>query len=455
MASEECPNCKRLERRVAELESRVRKLMGEVEAAARAGKRQAAPFSKGKKAGKPKSPGRKPGKRYGQAAQRLAPSPDQIDEHYDAPLPAHCPGCGSEQFGEEVVHAQFQTEIPIKPIHRQFDVHVAQCLGCGGRVQGRHPLQTSDALGAAASHMGPNAIATMTHLNKEMGLSYGKIVTLMDEVFGITITRGGIAHAVARVGGALTGAYEQICNALPMQTMIVADETGWRVDGESAWLHGITNAQMTCYVIDPGRSAKPLIQLIGLDFDGVLIHDGWSPYDRFANAQHQQCLQHLLNRCERLIENARRGAVRFPRQVAQLLADALQIRDEYLAGTITDVMLPNRTAELESRLDGLLKPKRVNDENRKLANHLANHRNDLFTFLTNPSEIDATNWRGEHAMRAGVVNRKVWGGNRTWRGAQTQQVITSVIRTCRQQGIRVIDAIVDTLRGVTMSFNLT
>jgi transposase len=32
-----------------------------------------------------------------------------------------------------------------------------------------------------------------------------------------------------------------------------------------------------------------------------------------------------------------------------------------------------------------------------------------------------------------VIARKVWGGNRTWAGAQTQQVLVSLMRTCWQQ----------------------
>ncbi len=33
-----------------------------------------------------------------------------------------------------------------------------------------------------------------------------------------------------------------------------------------------------------------------------------------------------------------------------------------------------------------------------------------------------------------MVNRKSWGGNLTWGGAATQQVLSSVLRTARQQG---------------------
>ena len=47
--------------------------------------------------------------------------------------------------------------------------------------------------------------------------------------------------------------------------------------------------------------------------------------------------------------------------------------------------------------------------------------------------MQATNWRAEQALRPAIVNRKSWGGNRTWTGARTAQVTVSVIRTARQQ----------------------
>jgi transposase len=55
-----------------------------------------------------------------------------------------------------------------------------------------------------------------------------------------------------------------------------------------------------------------------------------------------------------------------------------------------------------------------------------------FWFLIDPT-IDATNYRAEQAIRPAVVNRKVWGGNRTWSGANTQSILMSVLRTCGQR----------------------
>jgi transposase len=56
-----------------------------------------------------------------------------------------------------------------------------------------------------------------------------------------------------------------------------------------------------------------------------------------------------------------------------------------------------------------------------------------------------TNYRAEQALRPAVVNRKVWGGNRTWIGARAQSVLTSVLLTRVQRGLVAVDYLVNTL----------
>ena len=45
----------------------------------------------------------------------------------------------------------------------------------------------------------------------------------------------------------------------------------------------------TVYAIQPGRGYEGAAHLLGPDFDGVLIRDGWAPYRRFTRATHQTC----------------------------------------------------------------------------------------------------------------------------------------------------------------------
>lgn len=443
----ECPNCERLERELAKLRRQVEHLTALLEESRRAGKRQAAPFRK-PPAPNPKPPGRKPGEDYGTHQRRAVPAPDQIDEVHEAPLPERCPGCGSSELVETSVEPQYQIEIPRRPIQRQFQVHCGRCAQCGTRVQGRHALQTSDALGAAAVQLGSDAHAALALLNKEAGLSHGKAVRLLGQLFGIRLARATSVRSLLRTAGRLEPAGAEVRQAVRQANTLVPDETGWRVGGRGAWLHVFATAEATWYEIDPTRSAGPLARLIGWDWAGTLVHDGWSAYQRFFRARHQQCLAHLVRRARELLETARGGAVRFPRAVQDLLQRALEVRDRWHAGPVSDHGCAVLRGRLTAQLRRLVTPVKRHPGNETLAAFLERHQAQLFTFLQDP-EVDATNWRAEQALRPAVVNRKVWGGNRTWRGAHAQSLVMSVLRTCHQQSLDTLEFLSRTLRSPT------
>jgi transposase len=439
-----CPGCRERDARIAILEQRVSVLEARIEELLRAGKRQAAPFAKQPSHKKPKKPGRKPGPDYGTKAHRLPPAPEQIDETHEAPLPEDCPDCGGA-IDETDLACQYQVEIPRQPIYRRFHIHIGHCRNCGRRVQGRNPLQTSDALGAAAAQLGPDAQAAVVELNKQAGLSHGKVARCLASLFGIRLSRGGVAHTLLRAACRSAPFYCMLRDAVGEGGWVVLDETGWRVGGRSAWLHGLVGRDATVYVIAPTRSGAVAQNIIGSDYAGVMIHDGWSPYDGFLSAGHQQCLAHLLRRCRDMLETSTREAAHFPRRVAAILQTALAMRDRHAAGDVSAHGLAVVRGRLQRRLADLLSQPQTDPANERLARHLRKHLDQMFWFLWLPG-LDATNWRAEHAMRFGVILRKVWGGNRTWRGAQTQAVLMSVWRTCAQHSRSALDFLSHWLR---------
>jgi transposase len=116
-----------------------------------------------------------------------------------------------------------------------------------------------------------------------------------------------------------------------------------------------------------------------------------------------------------------------------LLQASLELRDRYEQGQISEHGLRTATGRLEGKLDRLLEEAYADPANQRLANHLKHEQPFLFTFLHCPG-LEATNHVAEQAIRGMVIARKVWGGNRTWEGARTQQVLVSILRTCWQQG---------------------
>jgi transposase len=422
------------------------KLKDELEAARRAVYRQAAPFSRGTRAAAPKRPGRKAGTAYGRRAQRRRPT--HVDETYTASLPAACPHCAAPVRRVRVA-TQYQEELPVqRPVVRRFDVHIGQCTQCRRRVQGRHPLQTSDALGAAAAQLGPQAVAFAVLLNKRYGLPYGKITALLRDRFGLTVTRGGLVHAIHRSARQAQPTYATLQATVRGSPVVTVDETSWRVDAGLQWLWTWVTPETTVYAILPGRGLAQAASVIGLDYPGVLQHDGWHSYRYFTAAAHQTCLAHLLRRCRTLLLD--HPDQRFVLAVKQLLQAALATRDGYQAGTVSVHGLAVARGHYAERLGRLLeRPVRAARPIQLLQQHLIAEFAGLFSFLWD-STLDATNWRAEQALRPAVVTRKMCGGgNRTRRGADSQQVLASLLRTAHQRDLDATEVLVALLTAPT------
>lgn len=408
------------------------KLKDELEAARRAVYRQAAPFSRGTPVAAPRRPGRKAGGAYGVRAHRRCPA--HVDVTYEAPLPPQCPDCAGPVRADRVA-TQYQEELPVqRPLVREFRVAIGCCQHCGRRVQGRHPLQTSDALGAAAGQLGPQAVALAVLLNKRYGLAYGKIATLLRDRFGLSVTRGGLVHAVHRAARQAAPSYDALGATVRGSPVVTADETSWRVAADLQWLWAFVTPQTTVYAIQPGRGLAQAAAVIGQDYPGVLVRDGWQSYRQFTAALHQSCLAHLLRRCRVLLLD-------YPGQpfvvaVKAILQAALRSRAHYRAGRLSAHGLTVARGQYLERLGRLLErtPSR-RLRVRRFQAHLIVEYDAIFSFLFDPT-LDATNWRAEQALRPAVVTRKMCGGgNRTGRGAQSQQILASVLRTADQRGL--------------------
>ena len=137
-------------------------------------------------------------------------------------------------------------------------------------------------MGAAAAQIGPDAQAAVVTLNKTFGLSHIKVSAVFGTLFGITLTRGASAQIVLRAAERLEPADAEICQEIKAAPVLTPDETGWRVAGQSAWLHAWVAPRAICYAVEPRRKADALEGVIGIGWAGKMTHDGFSSYDRFS-----------------------------------------------------------------------------------------------------------------------------------------------------------------------------
>jgi hypothetical protein len=409
-----------LEARIADLEDRNRRLLQRVDELTTITARSAAPFriKDKRRVTTPKPTGRRPG----HAGQRRA-VPDQIDEDIDVPLPA-CPNCGHALRSPHPV-VQHLEELPaVRPRVIRLTTYEGRCPRCRRRVWSTHPLQVSRARGAAGVQLGPQAVAVAAELNKRYGLTLRTTTAILQSLFGLRVTPGGLVQALARVATKLRPAYDALITHVRGSPVAHSDETSWWVGKPGWWLWVLATPQATIYRVADGRGRNVVSELLGEAFQGVLVSDCLAVYDGVPAVQ-QKCYAHHLKAIAEALEFKPSP---YCEQLRRLLHTAMALKT-------AEVPLPERTRlrnVLAAHVEHLLATARREPHEERVRQRLWKQRDHLWTFLDHP-DVDATNNLAERQLRPAVIARKLSCGNKTPAGARTWEVLTSLAATCTQR----------------------
>jgi transposase len=428
------------QKQIDRLQQTVRELQEENEYLKRIGKRQATPFARRHWVEKPKRPGRKAGK--GKFVHRELPQVVKISETKEAKLDG-CPDCGGHLQAIRQ-HEQFVTDIPVVEVKTtQFVTYSGYCCACHKRVRSHHPEQTSQATGAAGVMVGPRAKALAADLKHRLGVSYGKVSEVLNDAFGLQVSRSGWFQADQKLARSAQPIYVNLLEAIRQCSVVNADETGWRIGTLSAWLWVFTNRDLTVYTIRANRSSDVVLDILGQQFSGILTSDGFLAYDdrRLKDWLKQKCLSHLLKDLKEMNETKTGRALHFARQATALLQEALALKRA--KPSLPSRTFSQRAQDLEERLDTLIAASHHFSaaDNARFAKRLRKHRPHLLRFLY-VDDLEPTNNLAERMLRPAVITRKTNGCNRTQEGAAAHSILSSVLVTCHQQSIPVLDYLV-------------
>jgi transposase len=346
-----------------------------------------------------------------------------------------CPYCGGEVH-EVQDHEQFVVDLPeVEPTVTAVRTQSGYCQRCKRRVRSRHPAQVSSAGGAAKVSLGPRALGLAAELKHRQGMPYRDIAELFEHYFGLSVSHGALVHASVRLAQRGRASYAALCERVRLSAVVHTDDTGWRVDCESAWLWVFATAELTVYVVARSRGSDVVRGVLGPDFGGKLVSDGLPALD-VLSYERSQCLGHLLRRACQLCAEQSAGAVRFPLAVKNLLQDVLQLREQ--RGQISALAFARRRGRLERRLDDLLSGHSTVADNQRLRRHMRAHRDQLLVCLYD-DKVAPTNNLAEQQLRGAVVIRKLGGCNRSQDHARAHAVLASVAQTAHRHGLTLTD----------------
>ena len=348
-------------------------------------------------------------------------------------IPKQCT-CGCSELktcDEPAIRFQTFDLPPIKPEVTEYVQHMLECKKCGNIVY--KPLPDD----IKRNPFGPGILSVVSILTGMLNTSKRKAQEVMNEVFGIPISLGGLSNCEARVAAALETPYEEITDYVQQQARAHADETSWRRGNRiKGWMWTLCCTTAAVFMIHASRSQRAARKLLGC-FSGILNTDRWTSY-RFYKRARQVCWAHL-KRDFKAISESKGGLGKIGKDLYRLSKKILALRRRVRDGTLQWKSFQRRMIPLKKEVERLLeKGSTYRGSLGGKCRDILEHRAYLWTFVLDPN-VEPTNNLAEQIIRQAVLWRKTSFGTQSKRGAQYVERMLTVCATCRLQGRSIIE----------------
>jgi transposase len=349
-------------------------------------------------------------------SRTLSEQPDRVIDH----RPDDCPACGAVLAADlpaETIGVHEHIEVPvIKPVvkhHRRLSV---RCPRCG---------RTVVAPAAHGTPFGPRLHAVATYLKTFQALSYERLQSAFADLFGLTISQGGLMNMLRRAQGTFVAERDRAVAAVRQAKVIASDETGVRIEGSNAYHWVFRCSEAIVHQASATRGAIVIRTMMDGHRPSVWCSDRYSAQQGHADA-HQTCLAHLA-RDVAYADEASEDIL--PSRLKLWLHRVFALADGVATLATSSIARKRRT--LERSLDAILAAPTSCALARDLQNKFRRARDQLLTFAHWPGMVDATNNACERALRPAVIQRKVTNGYRAMWAAEGEADIRTVVDTAR------------------------
>lgn len=440
MGEPDCPGCRRLTQRVAELEALARRLEAEIrDLRAKLGvdstNSSTPPSANPPGAPKPvvkKKSKRKRGGQPGHPHHRRPLLPvEQVGECF-VYLPDACKGCGGplECGDNDPEPTRLQTfELPrLVAEVVEHVAHACTCPSCGTVTRAALPAEVR------RHAFGPRLVATVAYFTGSLGMSKSGVQETFREVFGLPICLGSVCNLEREASESLAPAHAEAVAAVKRAEVKHADETGWKRKGRTCWLWTAATTGVVAFAIHAKRSRKALAAFLGAKITGILHSDRWGVYGQVPASRRQLCWAHLKRDFQKLIDRGGEGAAT-GRAGGRLLKRVFAAWHEFKGEKITRAELQARLDPLEKLLNGVLVDGAMGDDARaaRFCKNLLKVEPGLWTFASHAG-VEPTNNFMERLLRRAVLWRRRSFGCDSMAGCRFVERILTVVGTLRLQG---------------------
>ncbi len=354
---------------------------------------------------------------------------------------SQCGSCGMSLPRVHATRCKHLIDIVLHPqVHRVLLESERQwCAGCKQEVCVR------DERTLPFTEYGLNTFLLVLILRFRSHASLQKIAEVLSISHGLCLSKATISNLLVQAKRYLRGKYEQLLAEVRAGAVMYADETGWMVHGQKAWMWLAATEEVTVYVAAESRGGGIARDLYG-ESQALCMHDGYAAYTKaLPQHNHLYCWAHLLRFAheETVLDPPDSQAV----WVREQLVQAYHLGHD---ATISDSQ--NLETRLRAQLDQVLA---VVSESRSIQNIQARLRVQyeglIRAVLRTP---DATNNLAERELRPMVLMRKLSNGSDTFGGMETSAVVGSVLQTLTKQATPLLSALQHSVQeGIQQQFS--
>ena len=357
--------------------------------------------------------------------------PDEIIDHRSS----FCPNCGGDvsRLPSEVSETRQVVDIPvIKQIVTEHRVYQYRCT-CGHVFQSDFPLDVPWKVS-----YGKMLESLMGYFSVRQYLPFKRLKELMQDVFGVSISEGGIHCLLNRLADKGITAYEMIRQEVLGSKVIGTDETGMKVDGVRHWFWTWQTKLATYIAASSNRGFDTIEEHVAeISEKAVLVHDCWRAHFQTPVGKHQLCTVHLVRELKYFEEVYK---LAWPVRFRIMLVEAQQLKNRM---TLADYLYPvHGRSLLEKELDSLLSEE-IDPKYKDLVafqKRIIRYKDHVFTFLYDPA-VPSHNNDSEKAIRNVKVKQKVSGQFKAISGAENFAILRSIIDTAIKNKQDVLNAL--------------